>query len=140
MSKDNSVEQISSVLPQVSKEEEEEDDHDEKKMIIIPESSYHDDEGEEGDCRTPTSEENKIPPLQSCPAAPKKPRAVISLRKRKLCPDSDSESQSQLQFFEHAGRDEVDSFLKSCSDQFSRVSSSLEASATSKKRLTMEPR
>ncbi|KAK8542180.1 hypothetical protein V6N13_137245 [Hibiscus sabdariffa] len=55
-----------------------------------------------GECLTPTSEENKIPPVLSCPGAPRKPRKTYASCKRKL---------SEFQFFEILNRDEVDAFF-----------------------------
>ncbi|WCJ19214.1 hypothetical protein M5689_001511 [Euphorbia peplus] len=49
--------------------------------IKIPEEIQETEE-----CRTPTSQENKIPALLSCPPAPRKPIRKISC-KRKLSPD-----------------------------------------------------
>ncbi|KAJ9159870.1 hypothetical protein P3X46_025327 [Hevea brasiliensis] len=60
---------------------------------------------ENGDeCRTPTSEEHKIPAILSCPPAPRKPRRRTVLRKRKL---------SEFEFFEIVNRQEVESFFGS---------------------------
>ncbi|XP_042477320.1 cyclin-dependent protein kinase inhibitor SMR2-like [Macadamia integrifolia] len=61
---------------------------------------------EEEECRTPTSEDHKIPVMRSCPPAPKKQRKVASC-KRKL--------SDELYFFEIVGRDEVESFFRSSS-------------------------
>nr|DAD48758.1 TPA_asm: hypothetical protein HUJ06_018695 [Nelumbo nucifera] len=58
-------------------------------------------ENQEDECRTPTSEEHKIPIIQTCPPAPRKPRKVV-LCKRKL---------SELRFFEIVSHDEVESFF-----------------------------
>lgn len=56
-------------------------------------------------CATPTSDENKIPPVLSCPAAPTKPKKTASVScKRKLF--------QNLQFFEIANSEEVDAFFK----------------------------
>nr|DAD28630.1 TPA_asm: hypothetical protein HUJ06_030098 [Nelumbo nucifera] len=57
------------------------------------------------ECSTPTSEESKIPIIQSCPPAPRKPRKVV-LCKRKF-------SEKKLQFFRFVSHDEVESFFKS---------------------------
>ncbi|KAJ4837385.1 hypothetical protein Tsubulata_029282 [Turnera subulata] len=54
-------------------------------------------------CRTPTSEEHKIPAILSCPPAPRKPRRGVSC-KRKL---------SEFDFFEIVKREEVDRFFQS---------------------------
>ncbi|KAF8397776.1 hypothetical protein HHK36_016698 [Tetracentron sinense] len=58
---------------------------------------------DEDECRTPTSDEHKIPRAWSCPPAPQKPKRVV-LCKRKL---------SELQFFEIVNREEVESFFQS---------------------------
>ncbi|OWM87624.1 cyclin-dependent protein kinase inhibitor SMR1-like [Punica granatum] len=64
---------------------------------VRPEGRREDEE----ECRTPTSEENRIPALLSCPPAPKKPRLALSC-KRKL---------SELDFFEIVNRAEVEEFF-----------------------------
>ncbi|KAL7109136.1 hypothetical protein ACP275_06G156400 [Erythranthe tilingii] len=86
-------------------------------------SSTNDDEA---DCRTPKSPENMIPPILVCPPAPRKPlrqRTTAASSKRKLC---------ELQFFEIAAREEVESF-------FRRVEESINggAAATAKRRCVM---
>ncbi|XAR60052.1 hypothetical protein NMG60_11033284 [Bertholletia excelsa] len=83
MSKDQEI--LEQTLPEVAKEEN------------CPEG-----------CRTPTSEDHKIPTIQTCPKAPRKP-GQLSSRKRKL---------SELQFFEIVGREEVESFFRSSFDCF----------------------
>lgn len=60
---------------------------------------------EEGECRTPTSEENRIPEIFTCPPAPKKP-SLGPPCKRKL---------SELEFFEILNRAEVDEFFRRAS-------------------------
>ncbi|KAL7198294.1 hypothetical protein ACSBR2_020737 [Camellia fascicularis] len=55
------------------------------------------------ECRTPTSQDHKIPAIQTCPPAPRKQGHVFS-RKRKF-PES--------QFFEATCREEIDSFFRS---------------------------
>ncbi|XP_038993170.1 cyclin-dependent protein kinase inhibitor SMR1-like [Hibiscus syriacus] len=55
------------------------------------------------ECSTPTSEENKIPAVFSCPGAPRKPRKTLVSCKRKL---------SEFHFFETLNRDEVDAFFE----------------------------
>ncbi|XP_039028516.1 cyclin-dependent protein kinase inhibitor SMR1-like [Hibiscus syriacus] len=55
------------------------------------------------ECSTPTSEENKIPAVLSCPGAPRKPRKTHVSCKRKL---------SEFDFFEIVNRDEVDAFFE----------------------------
>ncbi|KAL3341426.1 hypothetical protein AABB24_025796 [Solanum stoloniferum] len=54
--------------------------------------------------RTPGSPQNLIPKIRSCPPAPKKPKRGISC-KRKLLGD--------LEFYDVAAREEVDSFFSS---------------------------
>ncbi|EXC24896.1 hypothetical protein L484_011762 [Morus notabilis] len=57
------------------------------------------------DCKTPTSEDQKIPTTQSCPPTPRKPASDrVFLRKRKF---------SEFHFFESTGREEVESFFRS---------------------------
>uniref|UniRef100_A0A2P2II39 Cyclin-dependent protein kinase inhibitor SMR1-like n=1 Tax=Rhizophora mucronata TaxID=61149 RepID=A0A2P2II39_RHIMU len=58
---------------------------------------------DDDNCKTPTSEEQKIPAILSCPPAPRKPRMAVSC-KRKL---------SELDFFENVNRGEVESFFRS---------------------------
>ncbi|KAF8396493.1 hypothetical protein HHK36_018116 [Tetracentron sinense] len=58
---------------------------------------------DDNECRTPTSDEHKIPLLRNCPPAPRKPKMVV-LSKRKF---------SELQFFEFMIREEVESFFRS---------------------------
>ncbi|KAL1101678.1 hypothetical protein V6Z11_D05G312600 [Gossypium hirsutum] len=56
-------------------------------------------------CATPTSDENKIPPVLSCPAAPTKPKRTASVScKRKLF--------QNFNFFEIVNSEEVDAFFK----------------------------
>ncbi|KAA8534480.1 hypothetical protein F0562_032001 [Nyssa sinensis] len=55
----------------------------------------------EDECQTPTSPEHKIPATLRCPPAPKKPRRVVSC-KRKL---------SEHQFFEIVAPEEIESFF-----------------------------
>lgn len=54
-----------------------------------------------GECRTPVSEDHKIPAVQSCPPTPRKRARPVSSRKRKL------------HFFESSGREEVELFFQS---------------------------
>ncbi|CAN4105301.1 unnamed protein product [Withania somnifera] len=54
--------------------------------------------------QTPRTPQNLIPKILSCPPAPKKPKRAISC-KRKLLGD--------LEFFDVAAREEVDSFFAS---------------------------
>ncbi|KAJ4972372.1 hypothetical protein NE237_005471 [Protea cynaroides] len=60
--------------------------------------------GTDGDneCRTPTSDDHKIPVMRSCPDAPRKQTGVV-LCKRKL--------SHEFRFFEITGRDQVESFF-----------------------------
>ncbi|KAJ9175465.1 hypothetical protein P3X46_014016 [Hevea brasiliensis] len=67
------------------------------------------------ECRTPTSEEHRIPAVLRCPPAPRKPRRRTVSYKRKL---------SEFEFFEILNRQEVESFFLS----------SFEAVAAAKKR------
>ncbi|KDP45062.1 hypothetical protein JCGZ_01562 [Jatropha curcas] len=57
-------------------------------------------------CRTPTSEEHKIPAVLSCPPAPRKPRRMPSC-KRKL---------SEFDFFQIVKSQEVESLFRSSFD------------------------
>ncbi|GAB4836339.1 hypothetical protein Ancab_001254 [Ancistrocladus abbreviatus] len=59
------------------------------------------------ECRTPTSEEHRIPVLKSPPPAPRKKRYEVSSKRRRLESDL-SEVVDQL---------EIDEFFKSCYDQ-----------------------
>ncbi|OAY38921.1 hypothetical protein MANES_10G053200v8 [Manihot esculenta] len=65
---------------------------------------------ENGDecCRTPTSEEHKIPDILCCPPAPRKPRRRMILCKRKLLEFDE--------FFEIVNRQEVESLFRSSSE------------------------
>ncbi|KAK9158727.1 hypothetical protein Scep_005301 [Stephania cephalantha] len=80
--------------------------------IVVNESHNidSDDDEEQWCCVTPTSKDQKIPILLSCPPAPKKPKrsnVVLSCKRKLLC-------SSELQFFESttSGREQVDSFFK----------------------------
>ncbi|XVF82992.1 hypothetical protein PTKIN_Ptkin16aG0097000 [Pterospermum kingtungense] len=79
--------------------------------IVIQEENK--DQGDSSECSTPTSEENKIPTVLSCPPAPRKPRRRPVSCKRKL---------SELEFFKIVNRDEVDAFFKAacCDDSMSK--------------------
>nr|XP_027125716.1 cyclin-dependent protein kinase inhibitor SMR2-like [Coffea arabica] len=70
---------------------------------------------EEDQCKTPVSQDQKIPAPQTCPPAPKKPKRRGISRKRKL---------SKLQFFEKTGQEEVESFFQSSSSEMSSTTSS----------------
>ncbi|XP_044460471.1 cyclin-dependent protein kinase inhibitor SMR1 [Mangifera indica] len=59
------------------------------------------------ECRTPTSEQHKIPSTISCPPAPRKPKTRYVSCKRKLV---------ELEFFEIRNREEVETFLKASFD------------------------
>ncbi|KAK4857375.1 hypothetical protein QYF36_027328 [Acer negundo] len=66
---------------------------------------------EEYCCKTPTSSENKIPTIQSCPPTPrKKVLQVFSHDRKRKKPDLDHD------FFEATGREEVESFFTSTSN------------------------
>ncbi|OIW13209.1 hypothetical protein TanjilG_17652 [Lupinus angustifolius] len=54
--------------------------------------------------RTPTSKESKIPEVLSCPPAPKKPKSLVSC-KRKL--------MDEFQFFEDTNKEDMDEFFRS---------------------------
>nr|XP_009800490.1 PREDICTED: cyclin-dependent protein kinase inhibitor SMR2-like [Nicotiana sylvestris] len=73
------------------------------KINVVTTLSSQNSRGEE-EIKTPKSPQNLIPKILSCPPAPKKPKRVISC-KRKLV--------DELQFFEVAAREEVDSFFRS---------------------------
>lgn len=65
-------------------------------------------------CRTPSSDDHKIPTARSCPPTPRKPTGGASAvpwnsHKRKL-PD-------QIRFFESTNREELDSFFQDCHEQ-----------------------
>ncbi|KAL3718920.1 hypothetical protein ACJRO7_003949 [Eucalyptus globulus] len=78
-------------------------------------AAVHDDESSSGDagaiqiasdggseeCRTPTSSEHRIQAAETCPPAPRKPRAAPSRKRRH-------------EFFDVANRDEVEGFFRSC--------------------------
>lgn len=69
-------------------------------VIQSQESTTSDGNVLEDECQTPKSPRNMIPEILSCPPAPKKPRRVVSC-KRKLC-----------DFFEIVAREEVESFFR----------------------------
>ncbi|XVE75474.1 hypothetical protein DITRI_Ditri12bG0096600 [Diplodiscus trichospermus] len=75
--------------------------------IGIQEENKNQDDSSSSECLTPTSEENKILAVLSCPAAPRKPRKRVVSCKRKL---------SELQFFKIVNREEVDAFFKASFD------------------------
>ncbi|GAU17002.1 hypothetical protein TSUD_37600 [Trifolium subterraneum] len=54
--------------------------------------------------RTPTSKESKIPEIQDCPPAPRKPKPFVSC-KRKL--------MDEFQFFEVSNNEDMDAFFRS---------------------------
>ncbi|GMI81700.1 hypothetical protein HRI_001839300 [Hibiscus trionum] len=64
---------------------------------------------EKEECKTPTSSDQKIPTIRSCPPTPKKKARPNFVLKRK---------RSELQFFETTRRDEVESFFRSNSETF----------------------
>ncbi|KAI4386092.1 hypothetical protein MLD38_004056 [Melastoma candidum] len=55
------------------------------------------------ECRTPTSDDHKIPAARSCPQTPRKHPVPWNSHKRKL---------AELHFFELTGREEVESFFR----------------------------
>ncbi|KAI4382291.1 hypothetical protein MLD38_008272 [Melastoma candidum] len=59
--------------------------------------------GQGEECRTPTSDDHKIPEARSCPPTPRKRPAPWNSHKRKA---------TELQFFESTGREEVESFFR----------------------------
>lgn len=72
---------------------------------------------EEDQCKTPVSQDRKIPAPQTCPPAPKKQKRRGIPRKRKL---------SKMQFFEKTAKEEVESFFQSSSGMSSTSSSHVE--------------
>ncbi|KAJ7974976.1 cyclin-dependent protein kinase inhibitor SMR1-like [Quillaja saponaria] len=65
-----------------------------------------DSENDDDSCTTPTSKENRIPAILSCPAAPMKPKRVASCKRKLL---------GEFQFFEVSNREELDDFFRSSS-------------------------
>ncbi|KAI3412745.1 uncharacterized protein J3R85_016948 [Psidium guajava] len=59
-------------------------------------------------CKTPSSGEHRIPPVLTCPAAPRKPRMQPAGPSKRAFPSD------QLEFFEAANRREVEDFFRSC--------------------------
>ncbi|MCD7446558.1 hypothetical protein HAX54_009243 [Datura stramonium] len=59
---------------------------------------------EQAEIRTPGSPQNLIPKILSCPPAPKKPKRGISCKRKLL---------GELEFFDVAAKEEVDSFFTS---------------------------
>ncbi|CAL0299794.1 unnamed protein product [Lupinus luteus] len=55
-------------------------------------------------CRTPTTKESKIPEIVTCPPAPKKPKALVSC-KRKL--------MDEFKFFEDTNKEDMEAFFRS---------------------------
>ncbi|KAF1878765.1 hypothetical protein Lal_00047437 [Lupinus albus] len=55
-------------------------------------------------CRTPTTKESKIPEIVSCPPAPRKPKALVSC-KRKL--------MDEFNFFEDTNKEDMEAFFRS---------------------------
>lgn len=82
--------------------------------VVVVEPQQNEDNGNNEECRTPTSEENKIPKILVCPPAPRKPRIRVPSCKRKL---------SELQFFEIANGEEVDAFFRSSFESVSDITS-----------------
>ena len=81
---------------------------------VVEQPRKMEEEEEEAECRTPTSEEHRIPKILDCPPAPRKPRRVSSC-KRKLSPE--------LQFFEIVNPEEVDAFFRSSFERISAITS-----------------
>ncbi|TXG73755.1 hypothetical protein EZV62_002334 [Acer yangbiense] len=71
--------------------------------------SNHDQEADS--CKTPTSSENKIPTIQSCPPTPTKKVVQVFSHDRKR-----KKSDLDHDFFEATGREEVESFFTSTSN------------------------
>ncbi|KAJ4724993.1 Cyclin-dependent protein kinase [Melia azedarach] len=61
------------------------------------------------DCKTPSSDDHKIPTIQSCPPTPRKKVQVSNFLKRKI---------PEILFFEATKRGEVESFFRSNSELF----------------------
>ncbi|KAK2634144.1 hypothetical protein Ddye_028936 [Dipteronia dyeriana] len=77
-------------------------------------------------CRTPTSVENKIPEISTCPPAPRKPKrkvADLSCKKKLFA--------QEFQFFETNNREEIETFFRSSFDQISSSSTSSSTSSSS---------
>ncbi|GMI92230.1 hypothetical protein HRI_002892300 [Hibiscus trionum] len=83
---------------------EEEEEEEERGLEGVEEEAKETEE-----CRTPTSSDQKIPSIQSCPPTPKKKVLAKFVLKRKL---------SELHFFETTRREEVESFFRSNSEPF----------------------
>ncbi|PON55342.1 hypothetical protein PanWU01x14_188360 [Parasponia andersonii] len=88
-----------------------------EQLLLVSADHNEDEEGEKKEkyenCRTPTSDDQKIPKIQSCPPTPRKPvpDQQVFVNKRKF---------SELHFFESTAREEVESFFKSIFQQLSR--------------------
>ncbi|KAM7522442.1 hypothetical protein LguiA_012344 [Lonicera macranthoides] len=110
MSKDQLLNQSSKQLGEIEDDDHKtqhgEPNHDQLELI----NDYE-------ECRTPTSDDHKIPAVEICPGAPRKEREVLPrLHKRKVSPTD------ELEFFEIKGHDELESFFRSCFED-SRVCS-----------------
>lgn len=90
--------------------------HEEKKAETAQQSNVNQQDQE---CKTPTSCDHKIPPIQSCPPTPRK-KVQVFHPKRKL---------PKMEFFESTHSDEVESFFESSLE----VSSSVDSSQPNKK-------
>ncbi|KAJ4979453.1 hypothetical protein NE237_010233 [Protea cynaroides] len=104
--------ELQNSLPEIrlrpAAEEDEQKDTNKKAIqnSLMNHSDGRGDDHEDDGCRTPTSEEHKIPVMRSCPPAPKKQRRVI-LCKRKRC------LSDEFNFFEIMGRHQIESFFSS---------------------------
>ncbi|KAK3422210.1 hypothetical protein EUGRSUZ_G02732 [Eucalyptus grandis] len=74
-------------------------------------------EAEAEECKTPTSEEHRIPPALTCPAAPRKAKArtTPAVPCKRAPPPSD-----RLESFEVRSRGEVEGFFRSCEEAAKR--------------------
>ncbi|OIV90595.1 hypothetical protein TanjilG_01676 [Lupinus angustifolius] len=94
-SSDETISIISPTISQLSKEPELK-----KKTQNHVEKTGTDDDS----CRTPTTKESKIPEIVSCPPAPRKPKALVSC-KRKL--------MDEFKFFEDTNKEDMEAFFRS---------------------------
>ncbi|GMN59823.1 hypothetical protein TIFTF001_028904 [Ficus carica] len=82
-------------------------------QLLIPSTLDHHEEQKLdyfNSCKTPTSEDQKIPTTQSCPSTPRKPASDRVFRRKRTL--------SELHFFESTGREEVESFFRSSTFKF----------------------
>ncbi|KAL3530484.1 hypothetical protein ACH5RR_009806 [Cinchona calisaya] len=122
MSKADALEEQSS-----SKGSQEEEDYDEKTKKSENIINIDDEE-----CKTPISQDQKIPAPQSCPPAPRKRKRGVSCKRKK----------TKLQFFENNTdqKEEVESFFRSSSCEISTsVSVAPETTRPSKKKRRKNP-